>query len=114
MFAHLTDQQIQKLIQTFIDITNLNPNDPQTSIMLTHLEQNLHNYILNHNPAIRLEEIATIINYIEDNCNAYLIEISNTDREEAIQNGEDAATLSTLYGSLYFTLEDLVKTFFTD
>ena len=114
MFTHLTNHQIQKLIQTFIDITNINPNNPQTSIMLTHLEQNLHNYILNHDPAVRLEEIDIIINYIEDNCNAYLIKIPNTDREEAIQNGEDPDTLSTLYGSLYFTLEDLVKTFFTD
>ena len=94
MFTHVTNHQIQKLIQTFINITNINPND--------------------HDPAVRLEEIDIIIYYIEDNCNAYLIKIPNTDREEAIQNGEDPDTLSTLYGSLYFTLEDLVKTFFTD
>ena len=112
MQKHLTNQQIQNLLETFITETDLDPIDAQISLMLTHLKLDLQNHTLNHDPPIRLEEIDIIINYIEDNCNAYLIKIPNTDREEAIQNGEDPNTLSTLYGSLYFTLENLVKTFF--
>ncbi len=105
---HMTAQNAQTIVDAFADKVYLDRNSETINAMLTDLKQRLTAHAID-TTADQTEALMEIIDLVEVTCDEHKIAIHNPDYDEAVKEGEDPATLSKLYGDLYFTLEDTAR-----
>ena len=105
---HMTAQNAQAIIDTFTNRVAFDRTNKNISAMLDALKKRLMAHAID-TTANQTETLMEIIDLIETTCNDHNLDIENEDYNDAIAEGEDPATLSKLYGRLYFELEDVAR-----
>lgn len=105
---HMTAQSAQTIIDTFADSVYLDRTSENVNTMLDTLKKRLVEHAID-TTSDQTEALMEIIDLVETTCDEYNITIHNPDYDEAVKDGEDPATLSKLYGRLYFELEDVAR-----
>ena len=104
----VTHQNAKSIIDKIIDITMIEPTDNQKEILIDTLAKQPINVSAETHEE-KLEEIASLIEGIEDYVEKEGITIDNTERMEAVMyEGIPAEETSAFYGSWYYAIEDMM------
>ena len=104
----VTHQNAKPIIDKIIDITMIEPTDEQKETLIDTLAKQPIN-ISAKTQEEKLEEIATLIETIEDYVEKEDITIDNAERMEAVMyEGIPSEETSAFYGSRYYAIEDMM------
>ena len=104
----VTHQNAKSIIDKIIDITMIEPTDEQKEALIDTLTKQPIN-VSAETQDEKLEEIASLIELIEDYIEKESITIDNTERMEAVlYEGISPNETSAFYGSWYYAIEDMM------
>lgn len=104
----VTHRNAKPIIDNIINITMIEPTDDQKETLIDLLAKQAINVSAETHDE-KLEEIASLIELIEDYVEKENITIDNAERMEAVQyEGIPANETSAFYGSWYYTIEDMM------
>ena len=108
MTTTVTHQNAKPIIDKIIDITMIEPTDDQKETLINQLAKLPFN-VSAESQDEKLEEIATLIETIEDYVEKEEITIDNAERMEAVMyEGIPSEETSAFYGSRYYAIEDMM------
>lgn len=104
----VTQEKAKPIIDNVIDITMIEPTEDQKETLIENLAKQPIN-VSAETQDEKLEEIASLIELIEDYVEKESITVDNMERMEAVQyEGIPANETSAFYGNWYYAIEDMM------
>lgn len=108
MTTTVTHQNAKPIVDKIIDITMIEPTEKQKETLIDLLAKQPINVSVETQDE-KLEEIASLIETIEDYVEKESITIDNAERMEAVMyDGIPTEETSAFYGSRYYAIEDMM------
>lgn len=102
----ISTEKVQTILDKTLDITSINLTDEQKDELVRQLSQQS---ISAKTRDEKIEEVATLIEIIENYVEDQNINVDNSERMEAVMyEGVPAEETSAFYGTWYFDIEDMM------